>query len=607
MLVYAKSDTGVFATPVDIHYNKDSFNEIELLFNKLKNNGFITERTVISDNRWVVVQNKIESSLTFDFNELDVRRACDNSDILISYEDFILAVKHFTLINLQNNNPLSCSSAINSIRNNLASIGFMNNIDKFNKEKVKIKKQKQLSRLTVYADFIEFITTKPISNEIQEEMLLLEDYVECESNTRVLPTFRSIFEFGDIMSSFVYNATEEKLLKYGPLVLWWYIGNRIPLRPYELILIERECVHKNNDKYYLDIKRNIGKGKGSSIKLINNFDLRDTYVTETVQTDEKIYNAICSYNNLVEKYFPEEKERELLFSKKARDSFLRYTVKRDDCLNQNILTPKNLSVLLNEFYIEIVEGQYGIKSHMRDYENSKGKSRINLNENPIHEKLVLYDLRHLAIINLILLGKEPLGVMKMAGHSQMSTTMGYYNHIEEFSKSFSITYAKHLRALKNHDFDSLSEGTSINLNNILESTAPTNKALQTWKQITTSCTENKQLKKVDGGFCSYKNKDFSPCFAVDGIHSICPYFINDDESIMEDELTKLNNTIDSAIETIKYLVNNYDKISDFSQKYSIKTEELKNTVISASKVAARLSSIDTATRILKPLESKLEE
>lgn len=614
MLLYERSESGQLSKPIEVHYQKDSFDKIEVLFNKTKSCGIISEKTSITDNRWIVLSNKMEYSIVFKPNELQLRKACDTANIHISYDDFLLALKYFILINLQNISPLSCSLILQAINNHLPIFGFINDIDEFNEKKGTIKNANQFETFNVYIEFIEFLTANPIPQGLVQAIVSHGESIDFSDNTRVLPSFKSIFEFGDIMSSFVYNATEKELLKFGPIVLWWYIGNRIPLRPSELVLMNRDCVFEDNDKFFLKIKRNVGKGPGSSFKLINNFKIKENYITETIQTDKKIYDAICLYNNLVEKFLPEEKEREFLFSKKIRN-LLSTGFPKDDVLNAEMFTSSTLSELLRQFYTEIVYGKYGIQSEMRDYDKnkkiySKGEGRGNINfseyESSTHEKLILYDLRHLAIINLIMLGKEPLGVMKMAGHAQMSTTMGYYNHIEEFSKCFSIAYAKHIKALKYNVFDSVSEG-KVNLNNILENTAPTNKALQTWRQLTSGQVTKQEYKEVDGGLCSYRYNDLTPCFAVNGVHSICPYFINTDEEVIDEELTKLNKDIHSTVDTIKYIAYNFDKISDFSQRYSVITEELKSTIVSASNVASKFSSIDDVTRILKPLEQKLEE
>lgn len=610
MLLYEKSEGGQIAVPVEVYFEKDSFNKIKTLFDKSKDCGLISEKTLFNDKRWIAISNKIEYSIVFKLNELDLKKACKTSDIKFSYEDFLLAIKHFTLISIQNISPLTCATQLQAINTYLPIFGFIDNIDDFKKKKDVIKNESQYDKFTKYIEFIEFITSRQVHQEIFEEVLSLAESIDFSNNTRVLPSFKSIFEFGDIMSSFVYNANEEELLKFGPIILWWYIGNRIPLRPSEITLIERDCVYKVDDEYFLKIKRNVGKGTGSSIKIINNFNSRDYYITETFQVDKKIYDAISSYNSLVEKYVPEEKEREFLFSRKSKILLNNGKIK-DDILNSNVYTAKNLSVLLEQFYTEVVYYKYGIQSQMRDYEKNyklSSDNKINYSnyENSTHERLILYDLRHLAIINLIMLGKEPLGVMKMAGHTQMSTTMGYYNHIEEFSKCFSVAYAKHIKALNNNVFKSISEG-GVNLNNILENTAPTNKALQTWMQLTSGQVVKKEYKEVDGGLCSYKFNDFTPCFSVNGVHAICPYFINSDKEVLEEQLTKLNKSIDSTIDTIKYMVYNYDKISDFSQRYSVITEELKSNIINTSNVASKFSSIDDVTRILKPLEPRLEE
>lgn len=621
MLLYERSESGQVVVPVEVYYKKNSFDEIEALFNKSKKCGLISEKTSFTDNRWIAIANKMEYAIHFrPPNEIQLKKACITSNIQISYDDFLLALKYFTLINLQNIVPSSCSSMLQGINNYFSIFGFIDDVDDFNKEKSIINNYNQLEMFNAYVNFIEFITANQIPEKLLEEIISYGETIEYSSNTRVLPSFKSIFEFGDIMSSFVYNATEKELLKFGPIILWWYIGNRIPLRPSEFVLMNRDCAFEDEGKFFLKIKRNVGKGKGSNLKLINNFKSKDHYITETIQTDKKIYDAICSYNNLVKKFLPDESEREFLFSKNARNLAISGLPKKD-ALNAEMYTQKNLSELLEQFYTEIVYYKYGIQSQMRDYEKNKKlsnkhkknekesrKNKINFSEyeSSTHEKLVLYDLRHLAIINLIMLGKEPLGVMKMAGHTQISTTMGYYNHIEEFSKCFSIAYAKHIKALNDNVFNSVSEG-EVNLNSLLENTAPTNKALQTWRQITSGQVVRQEYKKVDGGLCSYKYNDFSPCFAVNGLHSICPHFINTGEEIVEKELTKSNKDIESAIDTIKYIAYNFDKISDFSQRYSVITEELKSAIVSTSNIASKFSSIDDVTRILKPLEPRLEE
>lgn len=610
MLLYERSESRQVAVPVEVYYKKNSSDEIEILFNKSKKCGLISEKTSFTDNRWIAIANKMEYAIHFRPNEIQLRKACRTSNIQISYDDFLLALKHFTLINLQNVAPSSCSSMLKGINNYFSIFGFINDVDDFNKEKIIINNYNKFEMFNAYINFIEFITANQIPQELLEEIMSHGETIEYSSETRVLPSFKSIFEFGDIMSSFVYNATEKELLKFGPIVLWWYIGNRIPLRPSEFVLMNRDCVFEDEGRFFLKIKRNVGKGKGSSLRLINNFKSKDHYITETLQTDKKIYDAVCSYNNLVEKFLPDESEREFLFSKNARN-LVTSGLPKKDALNAEMYTQKNLYELLEQFYTEIVYYKYGIQSQMRDYKKNKKESRknkINFSEyeSAAHEKLILYDLRHLAIINLIMLGKEPLGVMKMAGHTQMSTTMGYYNHIEEFSKCFSIAYAKHIKSLNDNVFDSVSEG-EVNLNSLLENTAPTNKALQTWRQITSGQVMRQEYKKVDGGLCSYKYNDFSPCFAVNGVHSICPHFINTDEEVIEKELTKSNKDIDSAIDTIKYIAYNFDKISDFSQRYSVITEKLKSAIVNTSSIASKFSSIDDVTRILKPLEPKLEE
>ena len=160
-----------------------------------------------------------------------------------------------------------------------------------------------------------------------------------------------------------------------------------------------------------------------------------------------------------------------------------------------------------------------------------------------------------------------------------------------------MTYAKYLKELKYKRTDSLSKDGSVKLDDITEE-QPLNSALMTWNSLDNDESEQVKYKKVDGGTCKYLGKDLTLCYAVEGNHSRCPYFVADSDLDMEKEFYNKNQSINSVLETIKYLVSNYNTITDFSKKYSIAIESFRDGLSDASMIASNLNS-DVVEELLK--------
>ena len=386
----------------------------------------------------------------------------------------------------------------------------------------------------------------------------------------------------------------KEFLKYGSVVLWWQLCNRIPLRPTEFVLIPKNCVYIHEDKYYLSLKRNVGKGSNSRKKLVSRYGTMNTYEDDVVRIDEELFNLINYYTEIVDKNYPDKNEY-LIDKRTYNDSFNSRCPAK---ININKFTSINLRNTLDSFYEEIVCGKYQKKVCTRTQKNEDEKiEKISERQYQDHiETLLPYDLRHVAIINLILLGSEPLTVMKLAGHKKMKTTMGYFDHTDEYSKSYIRTYAKYLKELRYKHTDSLSEDGSIKLEEIVKE-QHSNTALLTWKSLENEGLEKVEYKKVDGGICKYLKGDLIPCYAVEGNHSKCPHFIADSDVDIEKEFYKQHQKVNSVLLTIKYLVANYNTITDFSRKYSAAIESLRDGLNDASMIASSLNS-DTVEEIL---------
>ena len=417
------------------------------------------------------------------------------------------------------------------------------------------------------------------------------DAFEKKGNIRVLPDFKSIFAFGVVMQDFIENATQDDFIKYGVVALWWEICNRVPLRPTEFALLPRECTFKEGDNYYLRLRRNKGKGPSSMKKIIDKNGVINTYEDDVIRISENLFNIIDKYKKLTYEINP-QKDEKYLFSKKIyEEKILVRDLKKE--INKERFTSYNLRNTIYSFYEEIVVGRYKkqvcTKNEKKvDYEGKKNNKKYKEKYKNHIEMLVPYDLRHVAIINLIMMGCEPLTVMKMAGHQSIKTTKGYYDHIEEYGKSYIQTYSKYLKGLRYNKADVLSDIEEVKLDNIIE-IKMNNSALATWKSLGDDKLETIKYKEVDGGRCKYQGKDFSPCYAVGVVHARCPYFIADSNIDIIKEFYTETNGVMSVIETIKYLVENHSNIVDFSEKYSVAIEALRDGLGSASMLISNLN------------------
>ena len=381
----------------------------------------------------------------------------------------------------------------------------------------------------------------------------LELYSETEvkeSKTRKLPRFTSIFKFIEVMEKFKKNATEEELIRYYPVVLWHSISFIIPLRPSELLMTRFDCESKAGDKFFIKVRRSIKKGSPNKYR-VESFDIENYYREETVEINEKMYNEILIYKSFLAKHVPKG-NKEFLFSAGLYELGKRHNHKRG--LNREVITTEALKHLIDGFYVDIIQNKFGIGITERYSEEA---------DELLVETLIPYDSRHLAIINLILMGNEHYTVMKLAGHNNLSTTKGYYDHIEEYANAYSINYAKYLSGKKSNKSWELDELSISNKNN---------RSLSNWRSVT---KEKRKLTKVDGGYCSYHLQDFSPCYEVNGNHNICNYFnANGIESVSE-EIKKISQKIHSETKALKDLVDNAENIVRFSEKHSVLTQSIR--------------------------------
>ena len=88
------------------------------------------------------------------------------------------------------------------------------------------------------------------------------------------------------------------------------------------------------------------------------------------------------------------------------------------------------------------------------------------------------------------------------------------------------------------------------------------------------------------------------CMELEGNHALCPYFIPDNDKDIVNKINECNRDIESVVKTLQYLVNNYDKIANFSEKYSVEIEGLRRKINNRAKIASKLESVDDISKAL---------
>ena len=522
-------------------------------FNYLKTKGVIAQDDTFEGVSWEITIAKTTDRLNFPMNEFFYRRVTNGRDIELSFQEFNVAFRRYILEMVYNAYSSGVIKQFMSyFQSFIEKTSFLDVSKISNIERLQITGVESVS----YERLIDVLAFMNV--EVPDEYLdVYEDVEEQKYESRKLPNFLSIFDFIEIIKDFRVNATKDELAKFYPIVLWWNISFIIPLRPSEILVTKYDCIKELGDKFYLTINRTTKKGAPNKYRT-DKFDVDSYYEAETIEINRELYEEIDEYRKMTDDLFQNHK-KEFLFSMDLYKSTknIRKNIKR---LNNQKFSSSDFKYLLDRFYVEIVQNKYNRTLLSRYGENSELAE-----QDGYIETLVPYDSRHIAIINLILMGNEHYTVMKMAGHNSLRTTKGYYDHLEEYTKAYSINYAKYLSTKTTEKFSEVKDFNDFS----------PSKSLVNWRKISNN---KNNFTKVDGGFCTYHLKDFKPCNIVDGIHSRCKYFIEDKRDTILKEIEIVSSKISSDVLALKEIVNNSENIFRFSEKYVVLTQSIRHNM-----------------------------
>lgn len=255
-------------------------------------------------------------------------------------------------------------------------------------------------------------------DEGQPYVKFLNSITFSNPRNRDIPGFESIILFDKIVDN-VIKHHKELYQRHYFILLWWKVSTIIPMRPIEFVKLKRNCIYQKHNEYYIHIDRKKNK---SNRKIYTEPIMTEFIITEEVYN---FFKTFVDYANNID-------NNEFLISRNVYIT----TLKRNKDTKHKV-NSRDFEKMLIRFLDEVVKDIYGFEIVPLNQRE---------NDNQI-EKIRLGDTRHLAIINLMMQGINPLEIMRLAGHHNVETQMGYYSHVEKFMTSKTYVLS---RLLKNN-------------------------------------------------------------------------------------------------------------------------------------------------------------
>jgi len=384
-------------------------------FDKLKKRGSIRNDS-FKDNIWVMTNENKTTRMTFEINATNYENYCERT-LGCSSKEFITYAKTFFVLNF--GASLNSLSKISAGNNKL--IDYL--CGSISAEELQGHSHTLTKFLAMFPNqspsIDELIDT---INDISEKSWFKTNPTSSQRN---LVKYQSYLRFDNLLTKFWEGADEDEKKHYLPVFLWWNLTSILPLRPTEFVLTPRTCLQKEGDRYKLTFRRTKLKGNRNSC----------TYNLEKDYSQVSYYvpkNLALSINNYIESTNVEyQSDINTLFCTQYFDTKI-----SQNKLNKHF-TYSDLSNCLTDFYVNVLV----IKSHIKVHNNDNELNHIELQDDEI-EQINLGDTRHLAMINLIVSGGNPVICKELAGHSDINISSHYYANIKSFVQAISFERLK---------------------------------------------------------------------------------------------------------------------------------------------------------------------
>lgn len=399
-------------------------------------------RVNFDEMEWVFKDSFLRTKITFNYTEISslirFSNTADKEKLLIAIKCWMAKELNENSITVTQNKFLNLYSAVLSTKC-LSSTGDLekmvqesNLIRKYDTsiyKNIPVSSNVMQKFITDLVDFLEFYNREEyvefinVLNEQKNKLKFKKTY-------RKLPSFKDILTIKGYLDHWFEEATKnesEELLKYYPLLLWWNLTSIIPMRIVEFLHISRNCFSFKEGRYFISFPRMKYHRIG-----VNRTEIK--YDTLPIPID--LYNLFQNYIELSEKYGQSEY---LISHKVYKHFFFHYETKTTN--ENSMFNYSDLHYTLASFFKKVLHERYKIniisvnKSYRAIYNiHSEEEAKLisNLPNGSIDTMINPGDLRHLAIINMMMQGYDKVEIQRLAGHFTEDTQYSYFNHMENW-------------------------------------------------------------------------------------------------------------------------------------------------------------------------------
>lgn len=539
-------DTGFIVNNL-IEYNEEITKNSKMLLEKFRKEDILEGD--FNDVKWILNDEYELSVLNFNFDEVAYTKESKERN-MYTFEQFVDSVKSYVLLTITQRTGSTTKMCIYNLRK------YIHETKYFNEKESKNLNINEFDITTLryiegYLKFVQFDGVEYYLDLIEEQAQYILTVLKNNNNDnrRKLADFQSIFLFNKIIEDFWENHNSEKE-QYYPLYIWWKIASILPLRLKEFCITPYDCTEVNGDKYFLKLRRSKIKGRSGVTKSMEHkIDL--DYTLKKYIITEEIVNLINEYKEITKKH---REDYNLLLCYSTFKSYSTCSYKNKNFLNYTFRR-ENLHSLLEKFFVNVVQDIYGYE--LLSYEEFKNRriSSIDNENNSIElefkplgvNEITLFrpgDIRHYAMINMVLNDINPILVKELVDHEDINTTFHYFGNISELVKCMSYIKYKDICDNKPRVIDGgrLSV-SSARIFNQLEATISV---------------------EVDNGYCTSKyfaKGELNHCITVDCECENCDFFIKEkplSKQQIKQKLDILESNIQQEANLIQALLNSYN-------------------------------------------------
>lgn len=375
--------------------------DCEDMFAELKEKGNI-KNSDFSDNVWVGFYDLYEININFDFN-------------VDAPQEMILSLKKYVLIKLclKKNEVPTVKQAFEHIKDMIQKTDLFD-IETISDFKKYISNNQTVLYLSNCKEFLQFCTFK---NACEFYIRIKSFTIRNNPKSREIPSYDSILKYDCLIRNFIDTGNIDLRMKYCPILIWWMVSTIIPLRPSEFVLLKRNCIYQKNEKFYIHIER---------IKSKSDRKNHDVPIMTEFQIPEVLFEFISDFID----YANEIDSSGYLVS----DGFYIKQLTRNYKRNKEKITLQKFNHLFQMFEKEVVEGIYHYEIvALGAVEKDKQIERIRLG-----------DTRHLAFMNMLMQGLNPLYIQRIGGHYTLEEQLSYCSHLDTFTSAKTYALSKML-------------------------------------------------------------------------------------------------------------------------------------------------------------------